>query len=435
MNKKSIFSSFFLIFLISIFFIKKNSITKIFSYIAYPFFSFGWHMRNFYNNNFSNYEEYEVLKKKYLNLKSHYNQLKNNLSYYSYIDTMLRLYNNNIPDSLSYKYTTIPARILSIIDTGIEKKFYINRGLIDSLKEGMPVVYGNNILGKIQKVFPLYSEVTSIIDTNSKISFVIEKTSIRGIAQGCGSDNTMQALYINNINKNINIGMKLFSTGEGIVYPSGFLIGDIKKVLSDSSLHTTIIINPSIKIENIMFCFVLKDLCSQSESSQKELQDHCDMKEILKKNLPESIPVLTTPSEEIFDNCFEGHNQSNIDDIDNQKSRNFLSDKNNYVNSQNQDLEKIKIKNKKEKNHRDENVPSLDSDTVGDDKRNYFHVSQRDNKFDQNIHESVQFDKERTKPSDDNNCKTNCDLEENDQIVQDVLNQEELENNHQEDQD
>jgi cell shape-determining protein MreC len=276
------------------------------SYCTYPFISIGWHIRNIFRKIIDNSHEQDILYKDYLSLQLKYNELKSIVSIYGYIDTMLSLYKQYMPDCSCYNYNFLPARILLVKNNNNEKTFFINRGFHDGIKEGMPIVQDFFLLGKVNKVYPLYSEVISTVDTRAKISFIIEKTDVKGVAQGCGAENLLQAIYVSN-GGCVKPGMKIYSLGEGLVYPPGFIIGNVEKVISHNGIDYTILISLDYNIKDFLYCSVLVER-NNFEELNRPLIDWHQMVQKHVEDIPERMKNLGKECNMELKNC-NNHNK------------------------------------------------------------------------------------------------------------------------------
>ena len=161
------------------------------------------------------------------------------------------------------EYDVVNSTILSRNKSYWFNTITIDKGKNSGLKENMPVVTRNGLLGKISKVYNNSSEVKLITsdDINFKVSVSIKtnETDNYAILNGyIKKDNLIKA---NGIDKttNINIGDTVLTSGLGEFFPSGIYIGTVEKIESDKyNLSKTIYIKTKQNFNDIHYVTVLK---------------------------------------------------------------------------------------------------------------------------------------------------------------------------------
>ena len=161
------------------------------------------------------------------------------------------------------EYDVVNSTILSRNKSYWFNTITIDKGKNSGLKENMPVVTRNGLLGKISKVYNNSSEVKLITsdDINFKVSVSIKtnETDNYAILNGyIKKDNLIKA---NGIDKttNVNIGDTVLTSGLGEFFPSGIYIGTVEKIESDKyNLSKTIYIKTKQNFNDIHYVTVLK---------------------------------------------------------------------------------------------------------------------------------------------------------------------------------
>lgn len=114
------------------------------------------------------------------------------------------------------------------------KYFLINKGKKDGIKEKSVVIASGNLLvGQIIEVFSSFSKVQLITDPSSLVNARIQDSEIMGLIKGGnGLDLSFDLLPQG---KNIKTDSMVITSGLSGVFPSGLLIGQIKRVISSES--------------------------------------------------------------------------------------------------------------------------------------------------------------------------------------------------------
>jgi rod shape-determining protein MreC len=93
----------------------------------------------------------------------------------------------------------------------------------------MPVVTGDGIVGQIFRVSPNYSKVLLAITPSSAIDVILQKSRVRGILKGTGS----QSYRLEYILKTVDVeeGDHVITAGYGGIFPTGLSVGTVSKVI------------------------------------------------------------------------------------------------------------------------------------------------------------------------------------------------------------
>lgn len=111
------------------------------------------------------------------------------------------------------------------------RKVIIDRGLIDGVLAGSPVIDESGVLGQVTRVYPNLSEVTLITDREQAIPVLNVRTGARGVAFG---DPALHAsaleLRFMAANADVQTGDLLTTSGVDGVYPPGLPVARVTKV-------------------------------------------------------------------------------------------------------------------------------------------------------------------------------------------------------------
>ncbi len=128
----------------------------------------------------------------------------------------------------------------------------INAGAVHGVKEDMVVFVYNNLLGKVSTVYPFHTVVTLITDRSCKVACSCFTTKTKGIYEGTNS--TYGTLsYVDPLSC-IKKGDYVLSTGQGMVFPQGLLLGVIMWEEDDQDMLN--VVRPLVQIDEIDHCLV-----------------------------------------------------------------------------------------------------------------------------------------------------------------------------------
>lgn len=125
----------------------------------------------------------------------------------------------------------IAAQVLYDAADPYSRKVVIDKGLVDKVQAGAPVLDERGVLGQVTRVYPLVSEVTLITDRDHAIPVLNTRTGARGVAFGDTSTHAdaMELRYMA-ANADAQVGDLLTTSGVDGVYPPGLPVARVEKV-------------------------------------------------------------------------------------------------------------------------------------------------------------------------------------------------------------
>lgn len=127
-------------------------------------------------------------------------------------------------------FRLVPARIVARDASTWYNTVIIDHGSDQGLREDMPVLTEEGLVGKTSAVSKTTCIVILISDENCKVAANVEGTREQGIVKGERASSTSQpVISMNFLSKQANLqtGQKVFTSGVGGVFPSGVLIGEV----------------------------------------------------------------------------------------------------------------------------------------------------------------------------------------------------------------
>ena len=168
-----------------------------------------------------------------------------------------------LQDLLQFKQTisrpVLAAQVVGLDPTGWFKSVIINKGSKAGLGLDMPVVNANGVVGKIVSLSSNYAKVLLIIDQNSAVDCLVQRSRDRGIVMGL-SDETCKLNYVVKSSE-VAVGDMVVTSGLGGIFPKGLPVGDALNVEDISGkLFKDIEIRPAVdfsKLEEVLI--ILKE--------------------------------------------------------------------------------------------------------------------------------------------------------------------------------
>ncbi len=146
--------------------------------------------------------------------------------------------------NISKNHVLLPAVVL-----GFGRYLQIGAGVNDGIKEGMTVVYLDNLVGKIIRVLPRSSFVQLFTDPQAKIPVKINKA--RGLVSG--QFNSSQILDRVGQNEEINPGDLIFTLED-------LVVGKVDKIISQQTdIFKKALVLPALNYSELTTVFVIND--------------------------------------------------------------------------------------------------------------------------------------------------------------------------------
>jgi rod shape-determining protein MreC len=150
--------------------------------------------------------------------------------------------------------TMISAEVIAYSPSAWFRTIVINKGLRDGVKKDMPVVTWEGVVGKVMRTSPGSSIILLVIDRNSSIDVLVQRTRARGIVEGDGGSRC-QLQHVPRTD-DIEAGDHLITSGLGGIFPKGLSMGDVVRVeRKEYGLFQEVEVRPSAdfsRLEEVM---------------------------------------------------------------------------------------------------------------------------------------------------------------------------------------
>ncbi|MBN1828159.1 MAG: rod shape-determining protein MreC [Deltaproteobacteria bacterium] len=168
-------------------------------------------------------------------------------------------------EMLSFKqkadYPVISGRVVGMRGGSLVKTVMVDRGTVQGVRVGMPVLGAAGLAGRVVEVSSNQSKVLLLTDFNSNIDCIIQPSRINGIVQGCGRDEYFRMKYVQR-SVTVEVGQKIITSGLGGIFPKGIIVGRVIDVSrSSTDLFLTIWIEPAVdttRLEEVMILFTAR---------------------------------------------------------------------------------------------------------------------------------------------------------------------------------
>ncbi len=130
------------------------------------------------------------------------------------------------------------------------KTIMINKGKDDGVKKGSAVVIPEGIVGQVAEVSLHNSKVLLIIDPNSAVDALVQRSRARGIIKGGFADQCVFKYVLRK--KGIAVGDTVVSSGLDGVFLKGFPVGQVSGVVKpNSGIFQEVRVTPCVDFEKL----------------------------------------------------------------------------------------------------------------------------------------------------------------------------------------
>jgi rod shape-determining protein MreC len=163
------------------------------------------------------------------------------------------------------------AELMAVDNNPYSHQIVINKGAINGVFEGQPVLDDRGIVGQIMQVSSTNSRVLVIADVTHAIPVRIARNNVRLIVTGSGSLNELLIPHVAH-SSDIKIGDTLLSSGLGNVFPEGYPVATITSIIRDESRpFSQVRAKPVAQLDRLKYLLLLWSKRSLDESPQTQI--------------------------------------------------------------------------------------------------------------------------------------------------------------------
>jgi rod shape-determining protein MreC len=124
------------------------------------------------------------------------------------------------------------AEIMHVTVDAFRHRLRINKGAVDGVYEGQPVLDAFGIVGQVDRLEKRSAQIILITDAEHATPVLVNRNGIRTIAMGTGSLTTLSLPFMT-VESDIRVGDLLVSSGLDGVFPAGYPVATVSKVERD----------------------------------------------------------------------------------------------------------------------------------------------------------------------------------------------------------
>jgi rod shape-determining protein MreC len=171
----------------------------------------------------------------------------------------VRLANQRLERLLGFKeemnLPAVPAKVIAEDASSWFRTVVIDKGKADGVREGLPVVVAEGVVGRILSCAPHQARILLATDASSAVAALVQRNRTRGVARGRGDLLTLEyAVRQAEIEK----GDHIITSGMGGVFPKGLPVGQVVRVAPEASgMFQSVEIAPYVDFDRLEEVLVL----------------------------------------------------------------------------------------------------------------------------------------------------------------------------------
>ncbi|MBR7072177.1 MAG: rod shape-determining protein MreC [Eubacterium sp.] len=159
-------------------------------------------------------------------------------------------------------YEFVQASVIARDSADVYKSFTISKGSLSGIKVGNAVLYSSTLVGVVEKVYPDYCVVKTVLDSSFNVSAYEIISGEISYVTGNGKLATEGKCKMANLSSSTNIayGSIICTAGIGGTVPKGLVIGTVTSVEEEATdISSYAVIEPEVSIDDLTDCIVVKN--------------------------------------------------------------------------------------------------------------------------------------------------------------------------------
>ena len=231
-----------------------NTVAMIAQEIIYPFQWVWIQTTDAVENSWNHYVALSNASKENDELRSKLNKLNVELLDYNEKKLELERLRELLGLSKSFDRRHIVAEVINISHDELFHSMRLNKGKLDGIKIGAPVITAKGVVGRIIRVGSKFSDVHLLLDINFNVDSLIQRNRVRTVLNG----NTSDTIARLNRKTEVRIGDTIITSGIVGGFPKGLAIGQVTRIsYGEDNVNQTISVEPWVDFDRVEEVLVL----------------------------------------------------------------------------------------------------------------------------------------------------------------------------------
>jgi rod shape-determining protein MreC len=138
----------------------------------------------------------------------------------------------------------IAARVIARGGAGSARVLLLDRGSSAGVARQQPVITPRGAVGRVVEAAPGVAKVLSLVDPNSGVAALVQRTRVQGVLVGEGED-TCRLEFVSD-EAPVEVGDVVVTSGLDAIFPKGILLGVVSKVGEAQGLTRYVQVRPEV---------------------------------------------------------------------------------------------------------------------------------------------------------------------------------------------
>lgn len=156
---------------------------------------------------------------------------------------------------------TVAAEVISREGQPWFRTLTLNRGTADGVVLNAAVISPSGVVGRVIRVGPRAAQVQLLLDSNSGVGVLLERTRTGGVVSGqVGPDSGEPDLVMKYVSATADVrtGDVVVTSGLDRIFPKGLVVGRVRSVGALGGLFKEVLVSPSARFEELEAVLVLR---------------------------------------------------------------------------------------------------------------------------------------------------------------------------------
>ena len=181
-------------------------------------------------------------------------------------------------------------QVISTVNDPYSDQVVIDKGSVNGVYEGQPVISDKGVVGQVVAVAKLTSRVLLICDATHALPIQVLRNDIRVIAAGNGCTDDLQLEHLP-ANTDIRVGDVLVTSGLGGRFPEGYPVAVVSSVKLDTQrAYTVIQARPTAGLQRLRYLLLLWGADRNGANPMTPEEVHRVANERLMQMMPQVLP-------------------------------------------------------------------------------------------------------------------------------------------------
>jgi len=147
------------------------------------------------------------------------------------------------------EYTSVAGRVIGRDSPSGARVLLVDRGSRAGLKVNQPIITPRGVVGRVIAAAPGIAKVQTILDPNSGVAAIVQRTRIQGVVVGDG-ERSCRMDFVTDLSS-IEVGDVVVTSGLDQIYPKGYIIGVVTEAGEGQGLTKLIRLRPEVDFQRL----------------------------------------------------------------------------------------------------------------------------------------------------------------------------------------